>query len=99
VLGEHQAELRRCYEDAVVPLLMKASEGAPSATQPKPCKLDVSLRIAQDGSVQAVDLHGDAPEIMRPCAEHAIRAWRFPSGDAATEISFPVVFQPSVIDG
>ena len=95
VLREHDAELQRCYEDAVVAELMKA--GSAPAADPAPVRLDAEITIATSGTVEKLTLRGDASDAMRTCAQKAIQAWKFPSATAPTEVRFPMVFQPNIV--
>jgi hypothetical protein len=47
--------------------------------------------------VRDVTLRGAAPGDMQRCASTAIRSWRFPPSESGASVSFPVVFQPTVI--
>ena len=95
VLREHDRELQRCYEDAVVAQLMAATNAAPS--DPAPVRLDVELTVEATGAVGKLTLGGDAPQAMRDCARNAIQAWHFPAATAPTEVRFPMVFQPNIV--
>jgi hypothetical protein len=95
-LRAHDGELQRCYEDSVIAELT-AAQAAPQQ-DPAPLRLDAELTIDPAGSVSKLELRGDgAPEAMRSCARAAIQSWKFPVAKAATDIRFPMVFQPNIV--
>ena len=95
MLREHDGELQRCYEDAVVAEILRA--GNDPAPDPAPVRLDAELTIDPSGTVSKLALRGDAPDAMRSCAQTAIQSWRFPTASAPTEVRFPMVFQPNIV--
>jgi serine/threonine-protein kinase len=95
VLAAHQGELEGCYREAMVAMMMQP--GAADAPAPGPLRIDVELAITAAGDVHDVTLRGAAPGDMQRCATTAMRSWRFPGSDTGTSVSFPVVFQPTVV--
>jgi hypothetical protein len=95
VLAAHQGELERCYQEAMVAIMMQP--GAADAPAPGPLRIDVELAITAAGDVHDVRLRGAAPGDMQRCATTAMRSWRFPQSDTGASVSFPVVFQPTVV--
>jgi hypothetical protein len=95
VMQSHDAELQRCYEDAVIAALMRDSAGTPPNLQP--LRLDVLLEVAAAGDVQSAEVNGDASLEMKRCMTDSIRSWRFPQAGGPTQARFPVIFQPNVV--
>jgi hypothetical protein len=93
-MQSHDAELQHCYEEAVVSALMRAGGTA----QPvEPLRLDIEIEVAASGDVQSAELRGDASPEMSRCMRDSIRAWRFPPASAPTQVRFPVIFQPTIV--
>jgi len=95
VLREHDRELQRCYEDAVIATLMRAAAEKPEQIQP--LHLDFELDVGAAGEVGRVVVHGDASQDMRACVTRAISSWKFPNSQGSTQLRFPVIFQPKVV--
>jgi hypothetical protein len=95
VLKHHESELQRCYEEAVIATLMQPGASAPGEIGP--LRLDVELDISPEGAVERVDLQGDANPEMKRCATQAMTAWRFPNSAGPSQVRFPVIFQPNIV--
>lgn len=83
VVKKNRPGLGRCYE-----LVTRGTPEAPSA------RLDVTVKIGTSGSVNSVDVEGSDLGALSSCLKRQIGRWRFPSADGASEVSFPLVFQP-----
>ena len=92
VLGAHQGEMQKCYESAMLELLLRRPN-----IEVAPLRVDVALDVSAAGRVRGVTLTGDMPAGMEACCRRKLLAWRFPSADQSTDLGFPVVFQPTVI--
>jgi serine/threonine-protein kinase len=95
VLTRHESELQRCYEEAVIAVLMQAGASAPGEIGP--LRLDVELDVSPEGAVERVELQGDANPEMKRCATQAMTAWRFPNSAGPSQVRFPVIFQPNIV--
>lgn len=90
-LSAAQAKLQRCYQD-----LLAASLLAGTATPPA-VSLNVTLKVAESGSVRDVILEGAAPDTLTRCVRGHLEGFSFRATSQPAELSFPVVFQPAVI--
>jgi hypothetical protein len=95
VLREHDRELQRCYEEAMIATLMRP--GAEKGEEIRPLHLDFELEVNATGEVGDVVIHGNASPQLQTCATRAIRSWKFPNSQGSTQLRFPVIFQPNIV--
>jgi serine/threonine-protein kinase len=95
VLQAHDRDLQRCYEDHVVSELMKPQRTA--SPPPGPMRLDVEFDVNPSGAVQRLVVKGETNDALERCVADTVALWRFPSTPGTTEVHFPLVFQPNVV--
>lgn len=83
VVGKNRPQLQRCYESAIRGMMA-----------PPSVRMDVDVSVGSSGTVTSVSVRGANVGTLGGCIEQAVRRWRFPTSGAATQTSFPVVFQP-----
>lgn len=59
-------------------------------------RVQAVLHIRPDGSVATVKLDQTGLSGLGACLEKSIRAWHFPTAQADTHASLPIVFQPTI---
>jgi serine/threonine-protein kinase len=94
-LQDHDRDLQRCYEDQVAADLMRpASANAPP---PAPVRMDAEFEVDPAGAVQKLSLTGEASEALKRCVDATMTRWEFPRSAGTTEVRFPIVFQPNIV--
>ncbi len=90
-LAAGQTKLQRCYQDHLAAILLA---GGPP---PSALSLNVTLNVLASGEVRDVRIEGAAPDTLLTCMRGHLRAFSFRASSQATELNFPVVFQPAVV--
>jgi hypothetical protein len=83
VVKRGQKNLQRCYESAL------RGAGAESTI-----RLDVQLTVSPNGNATNVQVKGQGLPGMNECISRTIKMWRFPNATEASELAFPLLFQP-----
>jgi hypothetical protein len=83
VVQRGQKNLQRCYESAL------RGAGADSTI-----RLDVHLTVSPNGNATNVQVKGQGLPGMNECISRTIKMWRFPNATEASELAFPLLFQP-----
>jgi len=83
VVQRGQKNLQRCYESAL------RGAGADSTI-----RLDVKLTVSPNGNATNVLVKGQGLPGMNECISRTIKMWRFPNATEASELAFPLLFQP-----
>jgi hypothetical protein len=86
VVAREQETLTPCYQSAL--------DRSPYEHE---FRLQATLEIRPDGSVESVALDQAGLQGVGPCIEKTIRAWHFPNAKAATRASLPIIFRPKVV--
>lgn len=95
VLQSHDRELQRCYEEAIVGMLMQTGADAPQRIEPM--RLDLRFEVEAVGSVRNVHVDGSAGPELKRCMVDCIAAWRFPRSAVPTQVRLPVIFRPNIV--
>ena len=83
VVQRGQKNLQRCYESAL------RGAGTDSTI-----RLDVHLTVSPNGNATNVQVKGQGLPGMNECISRTIKMWRFPNATEASELAFPLLFQP-----
>jgi hypothetical protein len=86
VVAREQETLTPCYQSAL--------DRSPYEHE---FRIQATLEIRSDGSVESVVLDQTGLQGVGPCIEKTIRTWKFPTAKAATRASLPIIFQPKVV--
>ncbi|HEX2677351.1 MAG TPA: protein kinase [Polyangiales bacterium] len=92
VLAQHQAEMQKCLEEAVVAQMMAGSDA-----KPQPIRLDVELHVTPSGAVSDASVDGQAPPQLVPCVRSRLLELQFPRAEAPTIFRYPLVLSPQVV--
>lgn len=83
IVTKHRPMLQRCYEQAA------RASGAQQSI-----RIDVRLSVSESGAVRSANVDGPNLGNLKPCILNTVKRWRFPASQEATEVPFPLVFQP-----
>ncbi|HKU41026.1 MAG TPA: AgmX/PglI C-terminal domain-containing protein [Polyangiales bacterium] len=85
VVAGHQEALKPCYQAAL--------DKHPDSPE---FRMQATLHVAKDGSVQTVELERGPLPTVSSCIEKVVRTWKFPEAEADTYASLPIIFRPTV---
>jgi len=92
VMASREPEIQRCFQDALGSALA-AGTALPAGN----VRLDVSMVVRISGQTGAVRVEGQTLPGVTDCVAESVKAWRFPAATAETPVSFPLIFQPTVL--
>ncbi|MDH5671841.1 MAG: protein kinase [Myxococcales bacterium] len=93
ILNAHQGQLQQCYQDVVASTLLEQ----PDAPAPQAVRLDVQLSASPAGRVTGVTIAGEGSPELKRCVRRVAEAFRLPEARGRSELRFPVVFKPVLI--
>jgi hypothetical protein len=85
VIAGQQESLKPCYQAAL--------DKQPDSNE---FRIQATLHVAKDGSVQTVELERSPLPNVGPCVEKVVSKWKFPAAEADTYASLPIIFRPTV---
>ena len=94
IVAQHRPDLERCYQDTLAEALVHDPAAAAA-----PVRIDVTLHVAANGAVNRTGLRGSSNGRLEACLRRGFGSLAFPAPGAATEVAFPLVFQPAILGG
>ena len=86
VVAGHQETLKPCYQAAL--------DKQPDSNE---FRMQATLHVAKDGRVEKVELERGGPlPNVGSCVEKVVSKWKFPTAEADTYASLPIIFRPTV---
>ncbi len=85
VVAANQDKLKPCYQSAL--------DKQPDSQE---FRIQATLHVSKDGSVEDIELERGGLPNVASCVDKVVRSWKFPTAEADTYASMPLIFRPTI---